>query len=119
MNSEVKGVILLGIIAVVFLLFSFSSSLTGAVYVLCPEGYTYRDNYCVEDACYEPGVKCMVQGNMIKRPDCICWRYIDSILCGIQGAQKTSVISPNCTRQGQINSICGHYDTKLRMCVSE
>jgi len=118
MNVEEKGVILLGIIAVAFLLFAFSSSLTGAVYVLCPEGYTYKANYCVEDACYEPGVKCMKQGNMIKRPECVCWRYVDKILCGIRGAEKTSIKSLNCTRQGQVDSICGHYDSNLRMCVS-
>lgn len=112
--------VLFGIVSVVALLFLFSDSFTGAVFVACPEGYTYNENYgyCAEDACLEPGVKCVVQDDVIKRPACVCWRYEDKILCGFEGVEKKSFKSPLCTRQGNVGQVCGEYDSGIKTCVS-
>jgi len=112
-----KGVVVLGLIAVVGVLFIFLDSFTGAVFVVCPEGYSYVDTYCVQDECQRERIKCIIDGNFIRLPDCVCWLYIDKFLCGIKGAEKTSVKSPDCTRRGQLDSVCGYYNSSKGMCV--
>ncbi|HLF54359.1 MAG TPA: hypothetical protein VI612_01420 [Candidatus Nanoarchaeia archaeon] len=114
-----KEMLLFGIVAVaaIFLLLDLSRSMTGAVYMVCPEGYSHIEGYCIEDACRE-GVKCMVIGSFIRRPECVCMRYLDKILCGIKGVEETAVKSSNCVRRGQLDSVCGAYDSDKKMCVS-
>ena len=124
-NETEKGVCLLGAVAFLglVLLFVFSPRITGEV-IECPTGYSYMEaspeghveEYCVEDACRQQ-VKCIVQNNLIKRPDCVCMTYIGRIMCGIKGDEKTAVKSPLCTRHGQLDKVCGEYDSKLRQCV--
>lgn len=120
MNSFEKGVLLLGVIAVAALvLLLFPDKLTGAAFFSCPANYTATGDYCVEDVCRIKGVKCMVDGNLVKRPDCVCWIYYGRPMCGIEGDEKVSVKSPNCTRRGQVGKVCGAYDAREKMCVSK
>ena len=115
-----KEVLVVGTVVIAALLFLFSDSFTGAVFVACPDGYTYNENYgyCAENVCSEPGIKCAVQDGFIKRPDCVCWRYLDKVLCGFEGAEKQSFKSPLCTRQGHVGTVCGAYDSRINTCVS-
>jgi hypothetical protein len=116
-----KEVLIVGVVVAASLLFLFSDSLTGAVFVACPEGYAYHENlgYCAENVCFEQGVKCVVQNGFIERPDCVCWRYFDRVLCGFEGNEKLSSKSSLCTRQGHVGQVCGAYDSRIKMCVSE
>ncbi len=84
----------------------------------CPEGYLFVANYCIEKACQGKRVKCMKEGNLIKRPDCTCTVYFGKYVCGIKGGERTAVKMSTCTRRGQLNSVCGAYDSKLRKCVT-
>ncbi len=118
MNVEEKGVVLFGLIAVLALatLLVFPDRMTGGqVFVECPAPFAYENGYCVDPACHE--VSCTTQGNFIMPPDCVCIRYIDRILCGIKGSEKTGIKSPDCTRQGQLDRVCGYYNASGKVCV--
>jgi hypothetical protein len=112
--------VLIGAVAVLALAFLFSDALTGAVFVQCPEGYSYDGShgYCVELVCFEENVKCVVENGVIKRPSCVCWRYEDKLLCGFEGNEKLSFKSQLCTRQGNVGRACGEYDSRAGMCVN-
>ena len=116
-----KEVFVVGVAVIAALLFLFSDRLTGAVFVDCQDGFTYDETfgYCAENVCFEQGVKCVVQDGLVRRPDCVCWRYDDKILCGIKGSGKTSLKSTLCTRQGNVDMVCGEYDSRTKMCVRE
>lgn len=83
-----------------------------------PERYTYVDGYCVEDACQNKAVKCMVQGNRIMRPECECWIYMGEPICSIMAGEETRINSPLCTRKGHVRQICGAYDSNKGHCVN-
>jgi hypothetical protein len=85
--------------------------------VQCPDGYSFAGGYCVEDACQDKKVKCMVSGNLIKRPDCECWIYLGEPICSIKAAEETRVKSLLCQRKGQAGAICGAYDSNKGHCV--
>lgn len=104
-------------LAILFLLSLEFSGITGAAVTGCPSGYRFAGGYCVENACQDKRVKCMKQGTLIKRPDCHCTAYLGKFVCGIKGGQKTAVKLPTCTRRGQLNSVCGAYDSNIRRCV--
>lgn len=110
--------VLLALAIIVLLALEFSG-MTGDAVKGCPAGYSYAGGYCIEHACQNRQVKCMRQGNLIKRPDCHCTAYLGKFVCGIKGGERTAVKSPKCTRRGQLNSVCGAYDSNLRRCVSK
>lgn len=83
----------------------------------CPEGYSFAGGYCVEDACQNKQVKCMISGNLIKRPDCECWMYLGEPICSIKAAEETRIKSPLCQRKGQVGGVCGAYDSNRHHCV--
>ena len=85
----------------------------------CPEGYSFAGGYCVEDACQNKQVKCMVSGNFVKRPDCECWMYLGEPICSIKAAEETRIKSPRCERKGQVGGICGAYDSNKHHCVAD
>ncbi len=111
-----KEVFLFGAIAIlaIFVMLNFES-ITGGVGIQCPAGFYYSNNYCIENECKK--VKCMKENSFIKRPDCTCVRYLDKIGCGIKGSEKTLVKNKLCTRQGQLNKVCGSYDSVKEHCV--
>jgi len=111
-----KELLLFGAIALLALLVLLRyDSITGRVFAQCPQGFDYIDNYCVEKACQK--IKCIKEYNFIKRPDCVCMRYLDKVGCGIKGSEETMVKSPLCRRQGQLNKLCGSYDSVKGYCV--
>jgi len=114
-----KELWIFGLVALVSLPVMFVSfnRITGGVFVECPSGYVYQEGFCVEEACKEPGVKCMKEYNFIKRPDCVCIRYIDKLLCAIKGNEKTGINSALCTRGGQVDKVCGSYDSRKKQCA--
>jgi hypothetical protein len=85
----------------------------------CPEGYSFAGGYCVEDACQNKQVKCMVSGNLVKRPDCECWMYLGEPICSIKAAEETRIKSPRCARKGQVGGVCGAYDSNRHHCVAD
>ena len=118
MNALEKGVYVFGAVAVIALLvLLLPPDLTGSLSVMCPEGFTFVDTYCVQDECIGGSLKCFVEGSFIRVPDCVCVHYMDKFLCGIKGSQETAVKSPNCTRRGQLDSVCGYYNSSSGMCV--
>ncbi len=121
MHAHEKGLCLLGIIALLalFLMLLYFKNLTGAAVLQCQTGYVSAGDYCVEKACQNKQVKCMVQGNLIKRPDCHCTAYVGKFVCGIKGGERTAVKLSTCTRRGQLNSVCGVYDSNRRRCVAK
>ncbi len=111
-----KELLLFGVIAVLSTLAMLRlESVTGGIFVQCPEGFYYSDGFCIENEC--ENVKCIKEYNFIKRPDCVCTRYLDKIGCSIKGGEKTMIKSPLCTRQGQLNNVCGSYDSDKGHCV--
>jgi len=111
-----KELYLFGAIALLALLVLLRyDSITGGVSIQCPEGFTLIGNYCVENECQK--IKCVKEYNFIKRPDCVCVRYLDKVGCGIKGSEETMVKSPLCRRQGQLNKVCGSYNSVLDQCV--
>ena len=111
-----KELYLFSAIALMSVLVMLSAkNITGGVFIQCPDGFYYSDNYCIENECKK--VKCMKEYNFIKRPDCVCVRYLDEVGCGIKGSEKTMAKSPLCVRQGELNKVCGSYDSKKRYCV--
>jgi hypothetical protein len=93
------------------------SGATGAAFLICPQGYVSLGGHCVEKACRDTGVKCIIEGNLVKRPDCHCLKQMGRLMCILKGNEKTAAKLPTCIRNGQINSICGAYDTGIRQCV--
>jgi hypothetical protein len=85
--------------------------------VKCPAGYLFAGGYCVEDECQGKKVKCLVSGNLIKRPDCECWIYLGEPICSIKAAEETRVKSQLCQRKGQAGAVCGAYDSNKGHCV--
>jgi len=82
----------------------------------CPEGFFWQDDYCVQDECRH--VKCVKDGNFIKVPDCACMTYLGKMLCGIKGSEKTAIKTDLCKRHGQIDLVCGWYNSTLGYCVA-
>jgi len=112
-----SGFAFVAILALLFLLAGWNT-ITGSAVRSCPVGYASAGGYCVEKACQNKAVRCMRQGNLVKRPDCVCMTYMGRHMCGIKGGEKTAIKSARCTRRGQMNSICGAYDSNLHRCVN-
>jgi hypothetical protein len=93
-----------------------ASGMTGAL-TSCPAGHISAGEYCVEKACQNKQVKCLKEGQKIKRPDCHCTAYSGKFVCGIKGGERTATKLPTCTRRGQLNTVCGAYDSVKRQCV--
>jgi hypothetical protein len=111
-----SGFAFISIIALMLLLAGWNT-MTGNV-AQCPLDYSAAGGYCVHSACQNQQVKCIVQGDMIKPPDCTCTSYMGSMLCAILGGEETAVKSPLCTRRGQIGTVCGFYNSSSGSCVS-
>jgi hypothetical protein len=114
-EKRLRLFVVITVLALVILLFS-SPTITGEV-TACPRGFLSAGGYCVEQACQNKQVKCLRQGSLIKRPDCHCTGYMGKFVCGIKGGERTAVKLPTCTRRGQLNRVCGSYDSNLRKCV--
>ena len=112
-----KELFVLGAAAFLALVTMFASSkgTTGAVGIACPEGFEYIAPYCVEKECHQ--VKCVKDYSFIRRPDCVCEAVYGKFMCEMKGSETTAVKSPVCTRRGNLNKICGSYDSNLRECV--
>jgi hypothetical protein len=116
-HGHEKGLCLFGIIALLALLFLllWYRGISGAAVAGCSQGYTSAGPYCVEDACKVS--QCIRDGNLIKLPDCVCAAYLGRFRCGIKGGDWTAVKTPLCTRAGQLNKVCGFYDSRIKRCV--
>ncbi|MEM3154133.1 MAG: hypothetical protein QW165_01025 [Candidatus Woesearchaeota archaeon] len=119
MNIE-KGVILAAVILVGILAIITIRQMTGAQIINgCPEGFVYKQGYCIDPACTTGQVRCILENNVLKPQDCVCVTVMGKFLCGIKGDEETAVKTPLCTRRGQLDKVCGVFNPETDMCVPD